>query len=380
MEYEVGLGYGEAGVEFWGGYGVEGALRRSAEGGYEGQLKAEGLPVVIGDGVVYGDVEAKGRYEGGKLWVEGKRLSLRYEGQGEYPGLRAEGIRYGEGDVHVDRLWVDGAEYGVTGSLDGRFGGELKGLGEAAVLGDSENFGTGGSEAAGGYLGTADSAEGLGSAEGSESSSGTEGFFEARVLESIPGFELRSRFIGDGYLGNGESSYEVLLRQDGGRVVVDIGVDRYELGAAGFAGVEVGGRLKAEGLLNVESLGRLVKGDVGVVAGWEIGAEAKAWAEGWLVKPQTVALSISATAIEGRVSGTGYEGVVRYGYERKGLAGELKVERLRPSSVVDLGQGIAKELAALEYEGEVRGSYEAGRLSYEGALRVKGGDGLTVGG
>ncbi|MDD3980739.1 MAG: translocation/assembly module TamB domain-containing protein, partial [Spirochaetales bacterium] len=49
-------------------------------------------------------------------------LGLRYEGAKEYPELRAEGYRYGKGELEVDRLWVNGAGYGLKGDLRGSLG------------------------------------------------------------------------------------------------------------------------------------------------------------------------------------------------------------------------------------------------------------------
>ncbi len=119
--YEVGLRYEGAEVRVWGGYGLEGGVKRVA-GGYEGSLKASGLPVEVGGGVIYGDIEAKGVYEGGALRVEGAGIGLRYEGEGEYPALRAEGVRYEKGELGIERLWVKGAGYGLTGSVRGTVG------------------------------------------------------------------------------------------------------------------------------------------------------------------------------------------------------------------------------------------------------------------
>jgi len=75
-----------------------------------------------GGGVVYGDIEGKVRYGGGEVWVEAGRLGLRYEGEGEYPALRAEGVRYEKGELRVERLLVNGQGYGLTGTLQASLG------------------------------------------------------------------------------------------------------------------------------------------------------------------------------------------------------------------------------------------------------------------
>ncbi len=83
-------------VRVWGGYGLEGSTA-GIWGWYEGEVKAEGVPVEVGGGLVYGE-RREGEVWGGRGLGRGWAVGLRYEGEGEYPALRAEGVRYEKGN------------------------------------------------------------------------------------------------------------------------------------------------------------------------------------------------------------------------------------------------------------------------------------------
>jgi hypothetical protein len=101
-------------------------------------------------------------------------LGLRYEGEGEYPALRAEGVRYEKGELWVERLLVNGQGYGLTGTLQ-------------ASLGEDR-------------------------------------------------FTLMGAVVGEGILGEGKSRYELRLTYGAERGSLRLGVDRYSLEGLGIKG------------------------------------------------------------------------------------------------------------------------------------------------
>jgi len=72
----------------------------------------------VGTGVVYGDLSLTGGYGADKAWwVDGESVGIRYEGEGEYPGLGMKGVKVSEGKVEVGELTVSGKGYGLKGNL-----------------------------------------------------------------------------------------------------------------------------------------------------------------------------------------------------------------------------------------------------------------------
>ena len=200
------------------------------------------------------------------------------------------------------------------------------------------------------------------------------------IPASIPGFELSGRFIGEGYLGGGKTGYEVMLKHDGGTVAVLLEADRYELGDLGLEGISAGGRLRAQGELSTDRLIRLGNGELGAVADWDIGGEVQVWGEGWSLRPQRLELGVGADALWGHVAGEGYDVLMGYDYERSAVEAEVALRGFSPLAEVEVTAGVLKELAGLLYEGDLRGSYGEGVLGYEGAIKVWGSQGQTVGG
>ena len=85
----------------------------------------------MGLGVVYGDLSVVGAYGGGEdWWVDGEKVELRYEGEGEYPQVGMRQVKVRGGEVSVGELTVKGKGYGLTGSLTGSY----KGLPQDPVL------------------------------------------------------------------------------------------------------------------------------------------------------------------------------------------------------------------------------------------------------
>ena len=102
MKYGVDGRYGDGVVKVKGDYGLEGEVVFEQGGVIRGSVKAVGMPVGMLGGVVYGDLSVGGMYGGGTdWWVEGDKVELRYEGEGEYPlvGMRQVKVRGGEVSV-----------------------------------------------------------------------------------------------------------------------------------------------------------------------------------------------------------------------------------------------------------------------------------------
>ena len=79
-------------------------------------------------GVVYGDLSVGGCMVGGTdWWVEGDKVELRYEGEGEYPLVGMRQVKVRGGEVSVGELSVKGKGYGLTGSLKGKLQGRVSG-------------------------------------------------------------------------------------------------------------------------------------------------------------------------------------------------------------------------------------------------------------
>ena len=317
MSYGVEGSYAGGVGKVKGGYGLEGMVEAVAGGGYTGSLKASGLPISVGNGVVYGDLSLKGGYGAGKAWwVEGESVGIRYEGEGEYPSLGMRGVKISEGKVEVGELAVSGKGYGLKGNLKASYG--AKGV------------------------------EGVGV------------------------------FIGEGALGEGKASYEVSLGYGEGRGRVKVGVKGYDLGLAGLKGYRGKAVLEGSGELSLEEV---LKGEYGKLDGWVLKGKAGVEGDSLRVVDQDVEVWKAGDTLYARLgSGKGLEGVVRYGMKEGVIGGEVNLAGYRPEGDISGLKGVGQELLGLSYEGKVGFSYVKGVVGYEGDITATGGRGQKVGG
>ena len=314
MKYGITGTYGDGVVKVTGGYGLDGEVT-IAGGEYRGSLKAEGLPMAVAGGVVYGDVSAVFGYRKDKSWwVEGEKVGVRYEGEGEYPVVGMKGVKASEGKVEVGELTVRGKGYGLAGSLKGSYKGS--------------------------------------------------------------GFEGSGSFVGEEKLGGGVARYEVSLGYGSGSGRVKVGVKGYDLGLVGMKGYQANAMLEGSGDLSIDEL---LGGEYGKLDSWVMKGQAGLSGGAWKLGEQAIEVHKVGAALEGLLkNGRGLDGMVRYELTGGALSGDVKLAGYEPGGDVSGLEGIWKELGGLKYSGGVKFGYGKGKLGYEGSVKVEGGAGQTV--
>jgi len=376
QEYEVSVGYGQGVVKFSGSHGLFGEVALE-KGVVKGKVQAEGLPVVLGEGVGRFGFDAEFRYGGAGDWeVQGKGLKVGYEGLQAVPEVMIEGYKADGKGFTVKRAAVSGKGYEVIGLVSGVYGqggvtvqGSLTGKGQ--VMGNGAryevrvSYGEGFGKVRVGVLGY-EAAEGL-VVNGYVEAQG--GLDLAKVMSGEYGELLTWR--GEGQAGLVGKGYEVREQKfgiegfkEGGREGVAI-----QLKGGGYSGTLAAGfdgQMRGEITLREFVPGTVVTAEAGVLKELGVLRYTGVVRAGMSGGESGVKTGTSGMWYEGDVTVQGAAGDLVFGVDvsetEVKLAGKGDSAGVRGEAVVRRGEAEAR------YEGVVR--YEA--LELGGALRVKG--------